>query len=209
MQHHDSCVAISLYFKIYRQISSLDLNYFWSLDESLHVIRSEGCFLYLQYSRRRIHIPTRHSLCAIQCSYGAVISIKKHRDKGYVVHFLKGLNENFSSLKSQIMMMTPLLDIDHAFSIVIQHDANSTLLICLLMTPLLLLLHLILAPLNIMVETNNGTLILEANLIPHDITRFTHIEDTLITQSKHALLSMVIHQVLRTVHEPLLLPTMF
>ncbi|KAI5392010.1 hypothetical protein KIW84_076700 [Lathyrus oleraceus] len=36
------------------------------------------------------------------------------------------LNEKFSSSKSRIMMMTPFLDIDHAFSIMIQQERGLT-----------------------------------------------------------------------------------
>lgn len=60
--------------------------------------------------------------CTIPCTCRAVTSIQKHRDEGYVICFLKGMNEKFSSSKSQIMMMTPLPDIDRTFSIVIQQE---------------------------------------------------------------------------------------
>ena len=39
-----------------------------------------------------------------------------------MIRFLKGLNDRFSHSKSQIMMMTPLPDIDKAFSLVIQQE---------------------------------------------------------------------------------------
>lgn len=58
----------------------------------------------------------------IPCSCGAIASLKKYREEYYVIRFLKGLSEKFSSLKSQIMMMTPLPNVDHAFSLVIQPE---------------------------------------------------------------------------------------
>lgn len=66
--------------------------------------------------------PILRCSCAIPCTCKVITSIHKHRDEDYVIRFLKGLNEKFSSSKSQIMMMTYLLDIDHAFSIVIQQE---------------------------------------------------------------------------------------
>lgn len=60
--------------------------------------------------------------CAIQCSCGAIASIKKYREQDYVIRFLKGLSEKFTHSKSQIMMMNPLPDINYAFSLVIQQE---------------------------------------------------------------------------------------
>lgn len=60
--------------------------------------------------------------CAIPCSCGAIASILKHREQDCVIRFLKGLNENFTYPKSQIMMMTLLPDIDKAFSLIIQQE---------------------------------------------------------------------------------------
>lgn len=57
--------------------------------------------------------------CAIACSCGAISSAQTYREQDYVIRFLKGLNDRFSHSKSQIMMMTPLPDIDKAFSLVI------------------------------------------------------------------------------------------
>lgn len=44
------------------------------------------------------------------------------RDKDYIICFLKGLNENFSTTKSQIILMNPLLGIDTIFPLVIQQE---------------------------------------------------------------------------------------
>ncbi|KAI5445884.1 hypothetical protein KIW84_013925 [Lathyrus oleraceus] len=60
--------------------------------------------------------------CAIACSCGAISSAQTYREQDYVIRFLKGLNDWFSHSKCQIMMMTPLLDIDKAFSLVIQQE---------------------------------------------------------------------------------------
>lgn len=60
--------------------------------------------------------------CSIPCSCDVVTSIKRYREQDYVIQFLKGLNEKFTHLKSQIMMMNPLPDIDKVFYIVIQQE---------------------------------------------------------------------------------------
>ncbi|KAI5392542.1 hypothetical protein KIW84_077081 [Lathyrus oleraceus] len=54
----------------------------------------------------------------------ATTSVKHYRNQDYVIGFLKGLNEELSSSKSQIMMMQLLPHIDHAFSLVIQQECE-------------------------------------------------------------------------------------
>lgn len=44
------------------------------------------------------------------------------RDQDYTIRFLKGLNEEYSHVKSQIMMMEPFPPIAKAFSLVIQQE---------------------------------------------------------------------------------------
>jgi len=40
----------------------------------------------------------------------------------YAIRFLTGLNENFSVVKSQILLMDPLPSMNKIFSMVIQHE---------------------------------------------------------------------------------------
>lgn len=62
--------------------------------------------------------------CAIPCTCSAVQNVKKFRDQDYTIRFLKGLNEEFSHVRSQIMMMDPFPQITKAFSLVIQQKRN-------------------------------------------------------------------------------------
>lgn len=66
--------------------------------------------------------PIPHCKCSIPCSCGGIDSVRVYREQDYVIRFLKGLNDRFSHSKSQIMMMNPLPDIDHVFSLVIQQE---------------------------------------------------------------------------------------
>lgn len=51
--------------------------------------------------------PLPHCKCSIQCSCGAIQSIRLFRDQDYTIRFLKGLNDEYSHVRSQIMMMEP------------------------------------------------------------------------------------------------------
>lgn len=61
---------------------------------------------------------------SIKCSCGALSSVRTFRDQDYTIRFLKGLNEQYFHVKSQIMMMDPFPPIAKAFSMVIQQERH-------------------------------------------------------------------------------------
>lgn len=63
--------------------------------------------------------------CATPCSCDVLKSTRTYRDQDYTSRFLKGLNEQFAHVKSQIMMMEPFPTITKAFSTVIQQDRQT------------------------------------------------------------------------------------
>lgn len=60
--------------------------------------------------------------CAIQCSCGAVQSLQTFRDQDYTIRFLKGLNDEYSHVRSQIMLMDPFPPVTKAFALVTQQE---------------------------------------------------------------------------------------
>ncbi|XP_037493376.1 uncharacterized protein LOC119370086 [Jatropha curcas] len=56
------------------------------------------------------------------CNCGAILTFKSYMQADYVVRFLKGLNENFSNVKTQIILIEPLPSINKVFSLVIQQE---------------------------------------------------------------------------------------
>ncbi|XP_055961065.1 uncharacterized protein LOC130015294 [Mercurialis annua] len=66
--------------------------------------------------------PAPHCKCNPQCQCGALVTIKEYIESDYVIRFLKGLNENFVTIKSQILLMEPLPKINRVFSMAIQHE---------------------------------------------------------------------------------------
>ncbi|KAJ8759783.1 hypothetical protein K2173_009884 [Erythroxylum novogranatense] len=60
--------------------------------------------------------------CRVQCSCSAFDTIRRYHSNDYVIRFLKGLNDKFSTVHSQIMLMEPLPSINKAFSLVIQQE---------------------------------------------------------------------------------------
>jgi len=58
--------------------------------------------------------------CDIKCSCTLVPTICSYRDEDCVIRFLKGLNDQYSTVRPQIMMMQLLPDLDRVFSLLIQ-----------------------------------------------------------------------------------------
>ncbi|KAE9598263.1 putative transcription factor interactor and regulator CCHC(Zn) family [Lupinus albus] len=67
-----------------------------------------------------MHIPS--CVCLTPCSCTLVPTIKSYRKRNYVLRFLKGLNDQYSSVRSQIMMMDPLPSLNKVFSLLMQQE---------------------------------------------------------------------------------------
>ncbi|XP_012472497.1 uncharacterized protein LOC105789676 [Gossypium raimondii] len=63
--------------------------------------------------------------CITACSCGAVTTARTYHEQDYVIRFLKGLNDSFSAVRSQILLMDHLPSINKAFSKVIQQERKS------------------------------------------------------------------------------------
>lgn len=66
--------------------------------------------------------PVPTCTCAIKCSCTLLPTIKSYRETDYVIRFLKGLNEQYAPVRSQIMLLNPLPPINKVFSMLIQQE---------------------------------------------------------------------------------------
>jgi len=66
--------------------------------------------------------PLKDCSCVIPCTSGAASDLKRHKEQDKVIKFLKGLNEQYASVRSQIMLLDLLPDIDRCFSLVLQQE---------------------------------------------------------------------------------------
>ncbi|MED6152382.1 hypothetical protein PIB30_117256 [Stylosanthes scabra] len=64
--------------------------------------------------------PIPNCQCAVECSCLSII--RDYRKDTYVVRFLRGLNEQYSSVKSQIMLNDPLPNIEDVFAKLLQQE---------------------------------------------------------------------------------------
>ncbi|CAL1367955.1 unnamed protein product [Linum trigynum] len=65
--------------------------------------------------------------CNPRCSCGALTVLRNYEQSDQVILFLKGLNDSFSQIRSQILLMEPLPPITRVFSLVIQHERQINL----------------------------------------------------------------------------------
>ncbi|XP_019462962.1 PREDICTED: uncharacterized protein LOC109361889 [Lupinus angustifolius] len=65
--------------------------------------------------------------CEIKCSCHLIPTMKKYRENDYVICFLRGLNDQFSPVRSQIMLLDPLPPINKVFSTLIQQERQMLL----------------------------------------------------------------------------------
>ena len=66
--------------------------------------------------------PIPSCTCSTKCSCDLVKTIKRYRESEYVLCFLKDLNDQYSHVRSQILMMEELPPIKKAFPLLIQQE---------------------------------------------------------------------------------------
>nr|KYP65704.1 Retrovirus-related Pol polyprotein from transposon TNT 1-94 [Cajanus cajan] len=66
--------------------------------------------------------PTPTCTCDVRCSCDLSTKVKDYKDIEYVICFLKGLNDQYNTVKSQILIMDPLPVINKVFSLVLQQE---------------------------------------------------------------------------------------
>ncbi|RDY06056.1 hypothetical protein CR513_10031, partial [Mucuna pruriens] len=60
--------------------------------------------------------PLPNCSCATKFFYNALVNVKKYKVEDQVVKFLRGLNDSYSIMKSQIMLIDPFSSLNHVFS---------------------------------------------------------------------------------------------
>ncbi|GAU37803.1 hypothetical protein TSUD_276210, partial [Trifolium subterraneum] len=69
--------------------------------------------------------PIPENSCHDACQ--AVVKMREYRDSDQVIRFLKGLNDNYSAVRSQIMLMEPLPNIGKVYSLLVQQERQFVL----------------------------------------------------------------------------------
>ncbi|GAU46710.1 hypothetical protein TSUD_287990 [Trifolium subterraneum] len=70
--------------------------------------------------------PIPDSSCSETCK--ALEKMRAYRDSDQVIRFLKGLNDQYAAVRSQIMLMDPLPNISKVYSLLVQQERQSLLI---------------------------------------------------------------------------------
>jgi hypothetical protein len=74
------------------------------------------------------HRPIPTCNCVHTCRNDAIRLAKNYRVEDQIMQFLTGLNESFSVVKTQILLMDPLPPINKVYSLVVQEESQNSLL---------------------------------------------------------------------------------
>lgn len=71
------------------------------------------------------HRPIPSCTCAQQCRCDAMRSAREFRLEDQIIQYLTGLNEKFSVIKTQDLLLDPLPSINKVYSMVVQEESNN------------------------------------------------------------------------------------
>jgi hypothetical protein len=83
--------------------------------------------LKLLWEELELYLPIPTCTCWNRCVCEAMRSARRNHVLLHTVRFITGLNESFSTVKSQILLMEPLPPLNKVFSMVLQHERQNNL----------------------------------------------------------------------------------
>ncbi|GAU48214.1 hypothetical protein TSUD_405010 [Trifolium subterraneum] len=121
--------AIDVWNDLKERFSQGNLVRISELQHEIYSLRQDSKYVTDFYSDLKIlweelevYLPIPTCSCRVQCSCEAMRSARKNHSLLHTVRLLTGLNDNFSMVKSQILLMDPLPPINKVFAMVIQHE---------------------------------------------------------------------------------------
>lgn len=70
------------------------------------------------------HRPIPNCVCVHQCRCVASRTAKIHRNEDQIMQFLTGLNDQFSVVRTQVLLLDPLPSLNKVYSLVVQEESN-------------------------------------------------------------------------------------
>ncbi|MCH90903.1 flavonol sulfotransferase-like protein [Trifolium medium] len=102
------------------------------IQEEIYTLRQGECTISTYYTKMKklwqeLHNfrPIPESSCLENCK--AIEKMREYKDSDQVIRFLKGLNDQYSAVRSQIMLMEPLPNIGKVYSLLVQQERQSLL----------------------------------------------------------------------------------
>ncbi|XP_045800552.1 uncharacterized protein LOC123894567 [Trifolium pratense] len=121
--------AIDIWNDLRERFSQGDLIRISELQQEIHALKQENRFVIDFYSDLRVlweelelYLPFPTCTCRQRCACEAMRSAHRNHTLLQTIRFITGLNDNFSTVKSQILLIDPLPSINKVFHMVIQHE---------------------------------------------------------------------------------------
>jgi hypothetical protein len=70
--------------------------------------------------------PIPSCTCAIACHCDLIPTVRTYRERKCIIRFLKGLNEQYSTIRSQVMLLDPLPNVQKVYSMLLQQERQSS-----------------------------------------------------------------------------------
>jgi len=117
------------------RIAKVDRNCISSLHSTVHSLK-QGTKTVLEYFIELITLwdelnsrrPIPNCTCIHPCKCYSIRLVKHYRTKDQIIQFLTGLNESFSVVKTQILLIDPLQPINKVCSLDVQEESQNALL---------------------------------------------------------------------------------
>ncbi|CAJ2652940.1 unnamed protein product [Trifolium pratense] len=121
--------AIDIWNDLRERFSQGDLIRISELQQEIHALRQENRSVIDFYSELRVlweelelYLPFPTCTCRQRCACEAMRSARRNHTLLQTIRFITGLNDHFSTVKSQILLLDPLPPINKVFHMVIQHE---------------------------------------------------------------------------------------
>ncbi|KAK4277295.1 hypothetical protein QN277_015312 [Acacia crassicarpa] len=115
--------ASAIWSDLHSRFSQSDLFRIAYLQEEICNLRQGSSTVSEYFTRLKILWDEMANIRPLKpCMCGSISQAMIHRDEDQVIRFLKGLNESFASVKSQIMLLDPLPPITRVFSLIVQQE---------------------------------------------------------------------------------------
>lgn len=121
--------AIDVWNDLKEQFSQGDLIRVSELQQEIYSLKQGNSTVTEFYSELKIlweeletYMPVPTCSCPVKCGCESMRKARSNHNLNYAIRFLTGLNDNFSVVKSQILLMEPLPSMNRMFSMVLQHE---------------------------------------------------------------------------------------
>jgi hypothetical protein len=121
--------AIDIWNELRERFSQGDLIRISELQQEIYALKQDSRSVTDFYSDLKVlweelelYLPIPTCTCRNRCACEAMRTARQNHLLLHTIRFLTGLNSNFDTVKSQILLMEPLPPLNKVFSLVLQHE---------------------------------------------------------------------------------------